>query len=231
MKNEIVNHIDQPKVLEKMYQDNKVNFKKEFNVVYPEIENNPIAMVWHERLNYENNEISWGSPKELSFVIIASLLAGFIAKIPEPLGLKPEYFYPRNIGFIIFPILSAYFAWKNQLPTNKIRSLALASLAAVIYINILPNNTESDTLLLSCIHLPLFLWSILGFTFISKNIYAVKNRLDFLRYNGDLVVITILILLAGGLLTGITIGLFTLIGFDISNFYFEYIVSFLFEMN
>ncbi len=87
MKNEIVNHIDQPKVLEKMYQDNKVNFKKEFNVVYPEIENNPIAMVWHERLNYENNEISWGSPKELSFVIIASLLAGFIAKIPEPLVL------------------------------------------------------------------------------------------------------------------------------------------------
>ncbi len=37
---------------------------------------------------------------------------------------------------------------------------------------------------------------------------------------------TTLILIAGGILTGITIGLFFLIDFNIGEFYFEYIVIF-----
>jgi hypothetical protein len=47
--------------------------------------------------------------------------------------------------------------------------------------------------------------------------------LDFLRYNGDLVVMTTIILLAGGLMSAITIGLFSLIGLQIENFYMPYI--------
>ena len=54
----------------------------------------------------------------------------------------------------------------------------------------------------------------------------VEKRLSFLKYNGDLVVITTLILLAGAIMTGITIGLFELIGFHIEHFYFENVVIF-----
>ena len=46
--------------------------------------------------------------------------------------------------------------------------------------------------------------------------------MDFLRYNGDLIIITGLILICGGMLTGITIGLFSVIGFQIEDFYFNY---------
>ena len=53
-----------------------------------------------------------------------------------------------------------------------------------------------------------------------------EKRLSFLKYNGDLVVLTTLILIAGGILTGLTIGLFKLIGFNIERFYFENIVIF-----
>jgi hypothetical protein len=67
---------------------------------------------------------------------------------------------------------------------------------------------------------------MLGYTFISDDIFNSQKRLEFLRYNGDLVVMTTLILIAGGILTGITIGLFSLIDFNIGEFYFEYIVIF-----
>ncbi|HYV92877.1 MAG TPA: hypothetical protein VE978_13860 [Chitinophagales bacterium] len=77
--------------------------------------NKKLADYWNERLNYESSEISWGSSKELIFVIIASLVAGVIAKLPFLLNTEPESFYQRNIGFIIFPILTTYFIWRKSL--------------------------------------------------------------------------------------------------------------------
>ncbi|MDB5246856.1 MAG: hypothetical protein JWQ40_1250 [Segetibacter sp.] len=221
MKDEILAHLSDPGQLEKLYRNNKVPFKREFGTLYPEIKGNALADFWNERLNYESEEINWGSRSELLFVIIASLVAGVIAKLPAFLHINEEFFYPRNIGFIISPALSAYFAWKNKLSTGKILFIAGATLAGSIFINSLPNVKKSDTLMLSCIHLVLVLWSILGFAFVGEAKNNDEKRLSFLKYNGDLVVMTALILIAGAIMTGITIGLFSLIGFNIEKLYFE----------
>lgn len=223
-RSELLTKIDNPRELEKLYQDNKTAFKTEFNLLYPELTDHKLADYWNERLNYENAEISWGSKKELMVVIIASLLAAFIAKLPELLHINAESFYQRNAGFVVFPILTAYFSWRNNLTAKKILIAGIAFLIAVIFINLLPADNKSDTLLLSCIHLPLFLWAVLGFMYIGHNIRSYNKRLDFLRYNGDLVIMTGLILIAGAILTAITIGLFDLIGFKIEKFYTGYIV-------
>jgi len=221
---DILSNIDNPKLLEKLYRDNKADFKTAFNLLYPELKDHKLANYWHERLNYESAEISWGSKTELTFVIIASLVAGLIAKFPTIFTITDDFFYPRNIGFIIFPILTIYFAWKNKLSIMKIIIAGVAFLIALLFINLLPDDNKSDTLILSCIHLPLFLWSVLGFSYVGNDIKSYPKRLGFLRYNGDLVIMTTLILIAGGILTGITIGLFSAIGFNIEKFYTEYVV-------
>src|SRR5688500_10540487 len=226
MKDEILTYQNDPRQLEKMYRTNKVHFKREFRTLYPELKGNTLADFWNERLNYESDEINWGTGRELLFVIIASLVAGVIAKLPAVLPISEDFFYPRNIGFIIFPVLSAYFAWKNKLSTGKIAIIAGTMLVGVIFINSLPDVKKSDTLILSCIHLLLFLWSILGFAFVGEINNNDERRLSYLKYNGDLVVMTTLILIAGAIMTGITIGLFSLIGFNIEKFYFENIVIF-----
>jgi hypothetical protein len=222
MKDEILTHINDPKQLEKMYRTNKVPFKQEFNTLYPELKGNTLADFWNERLNYESDEINWGTGRELLFVLIASLLAGLIAKLPAFLSIDEDFFYRRNIGFIIFPVLSAYFAWKNKLSTSKIAFIAGSTLVGLIFINSLPNVKKSDTLVLSCLHLLLFLWSLLGFAFVAEK-RNYEKRLSFLKYNGDLIVMTTLILIAGAIMTGMTIGLFSLIGFKIEKFYFDYV--------
>lgn len=220
---DILTNIDNPRQLEKLYRENKTAFKTEFNLLYPELTDNKLADYWNERLNYESPEISWGSKNEIIFVIIASLLAGVIAKLPVLLNINADFFYQRNSGFIIFPVLTAYFIWKKNLSLKKIVFAGLAFLIALIFINLLPADNKSDTLILSCIHLPLFLWAVFGFTHIGDNIRNFPKRLDFLRYNGDLVIMTTLILIAGAILTAITIGLFSVIGFNIERFYFDYI--------
>ena len=73
------------------------------------------------------------------------------------------------------------------------------------------------------IHAPLFLWFVLGMTYVRLNFKAVTERLEFLRYNGDLIVLSGLILFAGLILTGITAALFATIKLDI-RFYYEYVV-------
>jgi len=226
MKDEILTHLNDPRQLEKLYRTNKVPFKKEFSTLYPELKGNTLADFWNERLNYESDEINWGTRRELLFVIIASLLAGVIAKLPAFLPVSEDFFYPRNIGIIIFPALMAYFAWKNKLSTGKIAFIVGLTLVGLIFINSLPNVKKSDTLILSCIHLLLFLWCILGFAFVSEKGNNEEKRLSFLKYNGDLVVMTTLILIAGAILSGITIGLFSLIGFNIEKLYIQYIVIF-----
>ena len=225
MKDEIISNLENPAQLEKLYRADKTAFKRAFNALYPELKDNKLKF-WNERLNFAREEISWGTSKDLVFVIIASLLAGLIAKLPDLLPMNEDFFYPRNIGFIIFPALMAYFAWKNKLSTGKIAFIAGATLVGLIFINSLPDVKKSDTLILSCVHLILVLWCVLGYAFVGERRNNEEKRLSFLKYNGDLVVMTTLILIAGAILTGITIGLFSLIGFNIEEFYFENIAVF-----
>jgi len=218
---EILSHLNDPGKLEKMYRSDKVNFKRIFRALYPELKSNSLADFWNERLNYESDEINWGTGRELLLVIIASLAAGLIAKLPAILSINEEFFYTRNIGFIVFPILTVYFSWKNKLSAGKIAFIAGLTLAGLIFINSFPDIKTSDTLTLSCIHLALFLWSVLGFAFVAGYRNSEEKRLNFLKYNGDLVVMAALILIAGGIMSAITVGLFSLIGFNIEEFYFK----------
>jgi hypothetical protein len=226
MKDEILAHLNEPRELEKLYRNNKAPFKREFSTLYPQVKGNAIADFWNERLNYESDEISWGSGRELIFVLIASMVAGVIAKLPALLNINEDFYYPRNIGFTVFPFLAFYFAWKNKLSTGKSAFISGAMLAGLIFINLLPNVENSDTLILSCIHLALFLWSLMGFAFVGEYRQNEEKRLSFLKFNGDLVVMTTLIVISAGILSGVTIGLFSLIGFNIEKFYFENIVLF-----
>ncbi|CAN5920370.1 DUF4153 domain-containing protein [soil metagenome] len=223
MKDEIIAYQNDPRQLEKLYRTNKVPFKREFTTLYPELQGNPLADFWKERLHYENEEINWGTGRELVLVILAGLVAGFIAKIPALFQIDEEFFYPRNIGFIFLPLLTAYFAWKNNLYPYRMAGIGGVMLASLIFINGLPASSTSDTLVLACIHLLLLLWVLLGAAFVGNQLSDYTRRLDFLRYNGDLIVMTTLILIAGGIMTGLTIGLFSLIGFQIEEFYFQYV--------
>jgi hypothetical protein len=227
MKDDIIAHLQDARQLEKLYRGDKAGFKREFSELYSQLKGDAIADFWNERLNYEGDEINWGGGKELVFVIVAAFVAGLIAKIPAIFSINEEFFYPRNIGFIVFPALMAYFAWKNKLTVTKIALIAGACLIGLVFINVaFPDVKETDTMVLSCIHLVLFLWAMLGFMFVEGKVNSMDKRLGYLKYNGDLIVITALILISGGIMSGLTVNLFQVIGIDILPFYSKYIIVF-----
>ena len=224
MKTEILNNLDNPRQLEKLYREDASNFKKEFNQIYPGQQDKASLAFWNERLNYEAAKPSWGSKTELVIVIVFALLAGLIASIPNITGIDNEKFLFRNISFIVFPLLSAYFIWKQKLAFKQYLLPLLAFIIAAVYINLLPTNKESSSIMLAFIHMPIFLWTIFGYSFLGENIKSSQSRIGFLRYNGDLVVISGILLLSTVLFSAITVNLFDLIGINIEIFYFQNIM-------
>lgn len=224
MKELIRENLDNPEVLEKLFREDSETFMNEFNLVYAEISDNLVAKTWNERLNYVSDTSNGSQRKELMLVILGSVIAAIIAKLPEIVSVDPEIFYTRNIGFIVFPILTAYFTWKNNLTTASKIFFVAVTLACALFINLAFAEANSQTLILSCIHIPLLLWTILGIAYSGGINTAKEKRISFLRYNGDLVVMTTVILLAGAIFALVSLRLFMLIDWDVSKFYTEYLI-------
>jgi hypothetical protein len=223
MENEIKININNPKQLEKLYRDHKGAFTIAFNNIYQELTNEPTAQAWNERLNFKDEHITWGNKNEIIFIVVAALIGGLIAKMPSFLGIEYDVYMSKNIGFVVFPILTAYFIWKQQLSITKMVLPIILFIASAIFMNSLPYNEKSATFILSTIHLPIFLWSILGYTFIGGDLKNNFKKISFLKFNGNFIVMTGLIFISGMFFTGITLALFELLKMDIQTFYFEQI--------
>lgn len=223
MQNEIIININNPKQLEKLYRDNSSTFVNAFNAVYEDIKELPAAQAWNERLNFTQENATWTNKNEIIFIVLAAFVGGLIAKLPGFLGLEYDVYLSKNIGLIVFPILSMYFIWKQKLSLASFVLPMILFIGSAIFINNIPYNEQSSTFILSLIHLPIFLWSILGYAFIGGDIQNSQKKIAFLKFNGNFIVMTGLIFISGVLFTGITIALFELLKIDIKQFYFEQI--------
>ncbi len=219
---QIKNSLDSPLKLETIYRENKGKFKPAFMAIYPEIQNHLLATYWYERLQFDRSAIQWGTRLETSIIVFLSVLSALVANIPLFTGIDDDSFYLRNIGFLFLPMLAIYFSWKENIPYKHAIIMILILMLSVVYINILPVDDQSDTLLLACIHMPLFIWALPGYAFTGDQFSKYSLRVDFLKYNGDLMVMSTILLLAGGLFSAITVGLFELINISLET-YMQYI--------
>jgi hypothetical protein len=223
MKDKILENIDNPAQLEKLFRSDKSGFEQALNSLYTNQQQTPALEFWRARLLYKEASISLYSKKEFDWMVVFVLMAGLIANIGNIKGINSELFFIRNTSFIIIPFVAAYFLWKQNAKKNtKIMAVALFCISA-LYINLLPNLPISSSIQLAYVHLPIFLWCLMGYAYVGEDYINNDKRIGFLKFNGDLLVMTVIIFLAGILFTVITMGLFELIGIKIETFYFQYI--------
>jgi len=214
--------------LERLFRQDPDQFKICFDKVFSANPESIILQVWNERLHFapfekkdfkKRNEL-----RDIFLVILLSLLAGTVAKLPGFFGtIQEDFFYPRNIAFTFLPMISFYFIIKNKVSKKIILSVVTLFLISLIYINILPDLKSSDTLILSCLHLPFFLWTLVGISFTGDDFRDSSEWMEYLKYNGELLIYIAILLVTGLILTGLTIALFSVIKIDIKNFYLNWI--------
>jgi len=229
MKERIKENICNPEKLEQLYRDDRKSFESSFEKVYSEIEKSELARYWKIRLDFDKtpNKIKKFNLLDIFIMITACLIAGFLIKIPDLFNVKLTdiLFYEKNAGIIVFLGLTIYVVWINKISELKRLILILITfIIPAIYTNLLPSVRDSASVNLVYIHLPLLMWCIFGLVFIDFNLKDKIKRIEYIRYNGDLAILTAIILIAGGILTGISIGLFEAIGINIENFYMKNVV-------
>ncbi len=158
---------------------------------------------------------------------VSLLLVGILIKLPLILGLDPkdDIFYLKNLAPIALGGLSLYLMMSAK-PVKHSHWLIPAAifLLSAVYVNLLPSNPENKVVLLVCLHLPLLLWGVCGWVYMQFDTRSLGKRVEFLKYNGDLAILSALILMAGGVLAGATISLFSLIQLHIEPFIAQYVV-------
>jgi hypothetical protein len=220
--NEIKTSLSEPATLERLYRQNPVAFKSTFLAIYPEIEEEPTAQIWHARLIYASEDLAWGQSKDWAFLGIWVIVAAFFMQFPDIFGISHDAYFPRNVSFIVLAGMGGLFIFQQQLRLSGIWPALAALLFSMVYLNAIPMDSKSDVFALACLHVPIFLWIFVGYLYVGGLNPAGPKGIEFLRFHGDLLVMTALIVLAGGLFTALTINLFHLINLDIEKYYFQY---------
>ncbi|MFA5907242.1 MAG: permease prefix domain 1-containing protein [Vicinamibacterales bacterium] len=154
-----------------------------------------------------------------------AVAAGVAVKVPALFGLQlsPDEevppFYFRNASLFVFPLLAVYFMWKRGWNALSGLWLVLPFAAAAVFANAFPWETVvvdnapkgSDTQVLTILHLPIALWLAVGFAYVRGRWFAGGERMNFVRFSGELAIYYVLIALGGGVLTGFTFMMFSAI--------------------
>ena len=225
MKHRILENLHNPEMLENLYRENKQEFARSFFDI--PLDDSELIRFWKIRLAPETGtEFKGFLMLDLLVVIILSLFTGCLVKIPELFSISEDFFYARNLAMIVFNGIIVYTFWQNRIFDKKRILLYGATLLVLaLFVNLLPIH-KSDSITLTLIHTPLFLWCLFGLSFISFDYKNTGKRIEFIRFNGELLIMTGLMLIAGGLMTGLTLGLFSVIKIDIAKFYLGYVVVF-----
>jgi hypothetical protein len=167
------------------------------------------------------------SRRDLLAMVICAMGAVASIKVPELFGMSFESdgaFYGPNAGLFALPWLAGFLAWRRHATKTLIGVLlALFALGAVAA-NAYPLADDSQSVVLTSIHLPIALWFVVGLAYVADDVRSPRRRMDFIRFTGEWFVYYVLIALGGGVLTAFTVGTFKAIGLSPEGFITQWLL-------
>jgi hypothetical protein len=157
---------------------------------------------------------SSGWPEAFVFAAAAAVaiqVARLAADFPDE---EPTWF-ARNLSLFVLPFLAAYFARERQLDVRGWALTAAPFVLAAFVINLYPYDVDSATEMLVALHLPVVLWFAVAYPYMGGTIGSHQRRMDFVRFTGEWFIYYVLIALGGGVLMGLTAGIFEPAGVDV----------------
>ncbi|MBF9128325.1 hypothetical protein I0C86_04850 [Plantactinospora sp. S1510] len=167
------------------------------------------------------------SRRELPVMVLCAAVAALAFKVPSWFGLDLDDdagFYTSNFSLFALPALAAYFAWQRRVGIRVIGVLAALFVLGAVAANAYPLDDDSQSIVLTAIHLPLALWLVVGVAYVGGDWRSSRRRMDFIRFTGEWLIYFVLIGLGGGVLTAFTVGTFDAIGLNVEGFIESWLV-------
>lgn len=225
--NFILENLSNPHELEKMYRKDPEEFKKEFSFALKQKPDSQVLSVWYERLYFseaESKENTFRLQKDFIFMGLLAAFSGICTRLIMHF-VEQQEIASANLVFGVLPFIAAYFIYNSKPRKNIIYILTSTLVISLIYINLLPLENK-DSIILAQLHLPVFLWVLLGLAFAGDEYKIGSTRLAYLKFNGEFCILYASMAISGMILAALTIQLFNIVGMDISEIYFENVVLF-----
>ncbi|WP_144120164.1 permease prefix domain 1-containing protein [Catellatospora sichuanensis] len=166
--------------------------------------------------------------RELPIMIACAAGAALAIKAPGLFGVDmnddDSGFYLRNMGLFALAPLAAYFAWLRRVRPAVVGVLVALFALGAVAVNAYPMGIDTQTIVLSTIHLPIALWLVVGVAYTGGDWRSDRRRMDFIRFTGEWFIYFVLIALGGGVLTAFTVGTFSAIGLNAETFVGNWLV-------
>jgi len=163
---------------------------------------------------------------KILILILSAVLVAALIRIPQLFGFDAgaSFFYEKNAALIVFLGIALYVILTAEtLRKNHLIATLIFYAVCTVYINLLHANINKDVMQLVYLHLPLLLWCFYGLVFIGFDRKDKGKRMAYIQYNGKMAILGAVLMIAGFILSAVTMGLFSAIDMNIENFYMEYI--------
>jgi hypothetical protein len=157
------------------------------------------------------------SQRDLIAMAICAAGAAVSIKVPELFGMSFEddgalSFYMPNFSLFALPWLAGFLAWRRNAGKKLIGALVALFALGAVAANVYPFTEDSQSVVLTGIHLPIALWLVVGLAYVADDLRSPRRRMDFIRFTGEWFVYFSLIGAGGGVLIGFVVGTFQAIG-------------------
>ena len=127
-----------------------------------------------------------------------------VARLAAGLPTEQASWFTLNASLFVLPFLAGYFARRRRLPMRQSLLTAVPFLIAAIVINVYPFIAGGPTELLVATHLPVALWFVVAYPYMSGVVPSHERRMNFVRFTGEWFIYYVLISLGGGVLLALT---------------------------
>jgi len=217
----IMDNINNPKILEDLYQSNKKNFSEIIKTMYNE-NSDIVIKYWYTRLFYKSIRKKINSKK---YLFTAALI--IVAWIPIRLiyvdFLDKNIYLTRAIPIIFSIALSLFFLFE-KIKRKDIVKIIIPSLILYVYFIILPDKANSQSINNAFYFMFVLLWFLV---LVSQSDFSLKKLkyIVFLEKCGEIIIWSTIFIIGGIVIVGLSITLFNTIKINTGNFYLKNIVT------
>jgi hypothetical protein len=135
---------------------------------------------------------------------VAAAVAAQVARLAAGFPNEEPSWLLRNASLLVLPLLAGHFVRSRRLPLRQSLLTAVPFVIAAVVINVYPYRDDASTELLVAAHLPVALWFVVAYPYMSGLLGSHERRMDFVRFAGEWFIYYVLIALGGGVLLALT---------------------------
>ena len=181
--------------------------------------------LWRQLVTSDGGEEQQTDKRWLEAIVfaIAAALTIQVARLAAGFPGDESSWLLRNASLFVLPFLGGYFARRRGLSLRHSLLTVLPFAIAAVVVNLYPFVEGGSTVLLVAAHLPVVLWFVVAYPYMSGILHSHERRMDFVRFTGEWFIYYVLIALGGGVLLALTALILEPAGADVEQI-FEWVL-------